>query len=361
MKAAILRAAREPLTIETVELDGPRPEEVRIRVAGSGLCHSDYHVMSGDLGSPFPIVLGHEASGIVEAVGSDVRGLAPGDRVVTCTSIYCGHCGDCQDGHNHLCSDKPVRPQPQTNSPIRQNGEAIQQFCNLGAFAEEMIVHRSAVSKLPEGMPLDVAAVLGCAVLTGIGSVTAGADVKPGSKVVVLGCGGVGLNVVQGARLAGAAQIIAVDLNPAKLELARAFGATDVVLGGEGAVERVIEATGGGADYAFEVIGIPAVQRQAFMMLRKRGTLMIVGITRMDAELSVPALALLGKEIRIIGSNMGSVPFQRVIPTYAQLYLDGRLTLDPLISQRIALEQINEGYEQLIAGETARSVIVFDH
>ncbi len=360
MKAAILRAARTPMMIEAVELDGPRPEEVRIRVAASGLCHSDYHIISGDMGSAFPIVLGHEASGIIEAVGSDVRGLLPGDRVVTCTSIYCGHCNECQAGRNHLCSDKPVRMNLQTNSPIRQNGEPIQQFCNLGAFAEEMLVHHSAVSKLPEGMPLDIASVLGCAVLTGIGSVTEGAQVRPGSTVVVVGCGGVGLNVVQGARLAGAARIIAVDLNPAKLALASTFGATDTVQGGDGAVERVMELTGG-ADYAFEVVGIPAVQRQAFMMLRRRGTLVLVGLPKMGSDVSVPALPLIAREMRVIGSVMGSVPFQRVIPTYAQLYLEGRLTLDPLISQRIKLEEINKGYEQLIAGETARSVIVFDH
>lgn len=361
MKAAILHSAREPMTIETVELDGPRPEEVRIRVAGSGLCHSDYHVISGDLGSAFPIVLGHEASGIVEAVGSDVRGITPGDRVVTCTSIFCGHCGECQDGHNHLCNNKPIRPALEINSPIRQNGKVIHQFCNLGGFAEEVLVHQSAISKLPEGMPLDVAAVLGCAVLTGIGSVTDGAQVRPGCTVVVVGCGGVGLNVVQGARLVGAARIIAVDLNPAKLELAHSFGATDTVEGGEGVVERVLELTGGGADYAFEVIGIPAVQRQACLMLRKRGTLILVGLPKSGSEFSAPALAIITREIRVIGSLMGSVPFQRVIPQYAQLYLDGRLTLDPLISQRIALEDINRGYEQLIAGETARSIIVFDH
>lgn len=361
MKAAILRAAREPLSIETVELDGPRPDEVRIRVAATGLCHSDYHVMSGDLGSAFPVVLGHEGAGVIEAVGSDVRGLAPGDRVVTCTSIYCGHCGECQDGHNHLCSDKPLRADPMVNSPISQNGQPISAFCNLGTFAEEMVVHHTAVTRLPESMPLDVASVLGCAVLTGIGSVTRGAEVRAGSKVVVLGCGGVGLNVVQGARLAGAAQIVAVDLNPAKLALARQFGATDTVEGGEGAIEQVLELTRGGADYAFEVVGIPALQRQGFMMLRKRGTLVLVGLPRMGSELSVPAIPMIVKEVRVIGSNMGSVPFQRVIPTYAQLYMEGRLTLDPLISQRIALEDINTGYAQLIAGETARSVIVFDH
>jgi S-(hydroxymethyl)glutathione dehydrogenase/alcohol dehydrogenase len=324
-------------------------------------CATVTHVIAGDLGSTFPIVLGHEVSGIVEAVGSDVRGIAPGDRVATCTSIFCGHCGDCQDGHNHLCSDKPVRTQLETNSPIRQNGRVIQQFCNLGGFAEEVLVHQRAISKLPEGMPLDIAAVLGCAVLTGIGSVTHGAQVQPGSTVVVLGCGGVGLNVVQGARLVGAGRIIAVDLNPAKLELARIFGATDTVLGGDDAVAQVLELTGGGADYAFEVIGIPAVQRQACLMLRKRGTLVLVGLPKSGSEFSAPAILMITRELRVIGSLMGSVPFQRVIPAYAQLYLDGRLTLDPLVSQRIVLEDINKGYEQLIAGETARSVIVFDH
>ena len=361
MKAAILRAAREPMTIETVELDGPRAQEVRIRVAASGLCHSDYHVVSGDLGSAFPIVLGHEAAGIVEAVGSDVRGLAKGDRVVTCSSIFCGHCSECQGGLNHLCSDKPLRPQPEPSSPIRQNGEVIHQFCNIGGFAEELVVHRSAVSKLPEGMPLDVASVLGCAVLTGMGSVMEGAHVHPGSKVVVVGCGGVGLIAIQAARISGAAQIVAIDTNPAKLELAKSFGATDSVLAGDDAVAQVVELTGGGANYAFEVVGLPAAQRQAFLMLRKRGTLVLVGLPRMGSELSVPALAVITKEARIIGSLMGSVPYQRVIPTYAQLYLDGRLLLDPLISQRIPLAEINKGYEQLIAGQTARSVITFDH
>lgn len=361
MKAAVLRAVGTPMTIETVDLEGPRPEEVRIRVAASGLCHSDYHVISGDIGSAFPVVLGHEASGIVEAVGADVRGFKAGDRVVTCMSIYCGHCRPCQSGHNHLCSDKPVRIDPQANSPIRQNGAPIQQFCNLGAFAEEMVVHQSAVSKLPEGMPLDVASVLGCAVLTGIGAVTEGAQVRPGSSVVVLGCGGVGLNVVQGARLAGASRIIAVDLHSAKLELARAFGATDVVLGGEGAVENVKQLTGGGADYVFEVVGLAALQRQGFMMLRSRGTLMLVGLPNGAADISVPAVPLIAREIRVVGSLMGSVPFQRVIPTYAQLYLDGRLKLNELVSERIGLAEINTGYRRLIAGETARSVIMFEH
>jgi S-(hydroxymethyl)glutathione dehydrogenase/alcohol dehydrogenase len=360
VKAAILRAAKTPMSIEEVELEGPRADEVRVRVVGSGLCHSDYHVMSGDLPSAFPIVLGHEASGVIEAVGSDVRGLAVGDAVVTCVSSFCGHCGDCQAGHTHICSDRPVRRELASNMPLTQKGVPIHQFCNLGGFAEEVVVHKSAVTKLPEGMPLDVAALLGCAVLTGVGAATEGAQVRPGASVAVIGCGGVGLNVVQGARLAGAARIIAVDLNPAKLELAKAFGATDCVQGGQGAVEQVVEMTHGGVDYAFEVIGVPAAQRQGAQMLRRRGTLTLVGVPPAGSDLSVPNMQMISKELRIIGSLMGSAPFQRAVPAYAQLYLDGRLKLDELVSQRIRLEDINRGYDQLIAGETARSLIVFD-
>jgi S-(hydroxymethyl)glutathione dehydrogenase/alcohol dehydrogenase len=329
-------------------------------VVGSGLCHSDYHVISGDLPSAFPIVLGHEASGVVEAVGSDVRGLAVGDHVVTCTSIFCGYCADCQAGHNHLCSDRPIRPGLPASSQLTQTSGPVVAFCHLGGFAEEMVVHRNAVTKLPEGMPLDIAALLGCAVTTGVGAATEAAQIRPGSSVAVIGCGGVGLNVVQGARLAGAAQIIAVDLNPAKLELAKTFGATHGVRGGQGAVEEVVELTKGGVDFAFEVIGVPAAQRQGYLMLRNRGTLTLVGVPPAGADFAAPGMTMLRKELRVIGSLMGSVPFQRAVPAYAQLYLDGRLKLDELISQRIRLEDINRGYDQLIAGETARSLIVFD-
>jgi S-(hydroxymethyl)glutathione dehydrogenase/alcohol dehydrogenase len=360
MKAAILYEARTPLTIEDVELGAMRADEVRIRVVASGLCHSDYHIMTGHLPHPMPIVLGHEASGIVEAVGENVGNLKPGDAVVTCISTYCGECGQCQNGNGHICTDKPARAVIAGEARLTCAGQPVHQIGQLGAFAEEMLVHAHSVTKLPEGMPMDIAALLGCAVITGMGAVLHRARVQQGETVAVIGCGGIGLNVVQGAKLAGASRIIAIDLNPAKLELAKLFGATDCILGGETAVAELREMTGGGVDYAFEVIGLPATMRQAFLMLRKRGAAVLIGVPRFDAEMSFPAISLLLNENRIISSLMGSSPHQVVIPQYAQLYMNGKLTLDPLISQKIKLHDINKGYEQLAAGSVARSVIMFE-
>jgi S-(hydroxymethyl)glutathione dehydrogenase/alcohol dehydrogenase len=359
MKAAVLHEVGQPLVIEDVELDGPRPDEVRIRVVASGLCHSDYHFMTGDLSYPLPVVLGHEASGVVEAVGDDVRQYRPGDAVVTCVSVFCGECGECQTGHSHRCDDKPARPASPGNARITLRGKPVAQFAGLGGFAEEMVVHQHALSKLPAGMPLDVAALLGCGVLTGVGAVTNQAKVRPGESVAVIGCGGVGLNVIQAARIAGASRIIAIDLTPAKLELARLFGATDTLIGGETTVAEVTELTRGGVDYAFEVIGLPQTVRQAFMMLRKGGAAVIVGIAKQGSDFAFPASQFLHKEVRVISSLMGSAPFQVMLPKLAQLYLDGVLKLDPLISQRITLADINHGYQQLAVGEVARSVITF--
>ena len=209
-------------------------------------------------------------------------------------------------------------------------------------------------------MPLDVAALLGCGVITGVGAVTNRAKVRIGQTVAVIGCGGVGLNAIQGARLSGASRIIAIDTNPAKLALARQFGATDVVPGGEDAVQEVLDLTGGGVDFAFEVIGLPATARQALMMCRKSGAAVLVGVHKSGSELSFPASAMFQRELRVMTSTMGSSPFQVLIPQLAQLYLSGQLMLDELVSQRIALADINRGYAQMIAGEVARSVIIFD-
>ena len=360
MKAAVLREARQPMTIEDVTLDKPGPHELRIRVAASGLCHSDYHFMVGDLPCPMPAVMGHEASGIVEAVGENVHQFKPGDRVVTCLSSFCGECGECQTGHTHICGDKPNRPFLPCVSRMSMGSQPIFQFSGLGAFAEEMLVHKHAVTKLPEGMPLDVAALLGCGVITGVGAVTNRAKVRIGQTVEVIGCGGVGLNVIQGARLSGASRIIAIDTNPAKLALAKHFGATDVVLGGADAVEQVHDLTGGGVDFAFEVIGLPVTARQALMMCRKAGAAVLVGVHKSGTELSFPASALFQRELQVMTSTMGSSPFQVLIPQLAQLYLSGQLMLDELVSQRIALADINRGYEQMVAGEVARSIITFD-
>lgn len=359
MKAAVLHEAGRPLTIEDVVLDAPRADEVRVRVTASGLCHSDYHFMVGDLTCPLPAVLGHEVSGVVEAVGAAVRDVRPGDAVVTCLSGFCGECGQCQTGHTHRCDAKPGRPATPGDARITLGGKPVYQFGGLGGFAEEVLVHAHSVVKLPDAMPVDVAALLSCGVLTGVGAVVNSAQVRPGQTVAVIGCGGVGLNAVQGARIAGASRIIAVDLNPAKLELAKSFGATDLVIGGDTAATEVVELTGGGVDYAFEVIGLAQTARQALMMLRKGGAVVLVGLPKAGAEYSFPASVFLPKEARIIGSMMGSAPFQLMAPMLAGLYLDGRLKLDALISQRIALGDINRGYEQLAAGEVARSLITF--
>jgi S-(hydroxymethyl)glutathione dehydrogenase / alcohol dehydrogenase len=360
MKAAVLRKAGEPLTIEEVDLDTPRADEVRVRVKSSGLCHSDLHFITGDFPGPMPMVLGHEAAGVVEAVGADVRGFKTGDRVVTCVSAFCGECGECQSGNSQRCDDKPGRKRDDMVQAISSNSQPIYRIGNLGGFAEAMVVNHRSVAKLPEEMPFDSACLMGCGVLTGAGAVLNGAKVEQGSSVAVIGCGGVGLNVIQAARIAGATQIIAIDLSPGKLELAKAFGATHTVTGGADSVAEILELSGGGVDYAFEVIGLTSTIRDAFLMLRKGGTVVLIGIPKMGSEVSLPVLPFIMKEVRVIGSLMGSVPFQIFLPQLARHYLNGVLKLDELVSNRIALEDINDGFAKMSSGDIARSVLVFD-
>jgi len=361
MKAAILRAAKQPFTVEDVTLDDMWPDEVRIRTAASGLCHSDYHVVSGDMAGIFPTLLGHEAAGVVEAVGSQVTGFKPGDHVVTCASLFCGHCRSCVRGRIQRCAERPGRG-PKDAPRLRIGTEVVEQRTGIGGHAETLLVHQNSLAKLPREMPLDRGAVLGCAVVTGVGAAVNSAKVAPGDSVAVIGCGGVGLNVIQGARLCGAEKIIAVDTNPAKLELAKKFGATDTVLGGEGAVDGVKSISKGGVDHAIEVIGLVATIQQGYRMLGSGGTLTLVGVPPKDAVLSLPGpiMAAIGKELRVQGSMMGSSPFTVDIPKYAALYLKGRLELDLLVSKRIGLRDVNAGYADMIGGRVARSVIVFD-
>ena len=359
MKAALLQEIGAPLSLEDVELDGPLPGEVRVRITASGLCHSDYHLMTGDLPAMVPAVLGHEAAGIVEAVGEDVPGLDVGDFVVTCYASYCGHCGDCETGHQHRCGAKPTGARQAIGSRITWKGRPVWQAADIGGFAEEMVVHHLSTVKLPKSLPPAAAALLGCGVLTGAGAAINGAKVRPGSRVAVIGCGGVGLNTVQGARIAGAEQIVAVDISPAKLAMAREFGATDTVTGGPDAVAEVRELTNGGVDYAFEVIGLTSTMRQAFEMLRTHGTAVILGMPKVGSELAFPVLDMLYGDKRIIPSGMGDAPFRRFVPQLAQWYLDGKLKLDELVSKKIGLGEIDDAYKSMMSGEIARSVIVF--
>lgn len=367
MRAALLHAMPGELNIEDVEIAAPGPREVVVRTAAAGLCHSDYLLMEGRLVMPMsPIVLGHESAGVVEAVGSAVTYVQPGDHVVTCLSAFCGECEYCLGGRPSLCSPGVGARAPQEGPRLTQGETHVHQFANLGSFAEQLLVHEHAVVKIDPAMPLDRAALLGCGVMTGVGAVFRTARVQPGSTVAVLGCGGVGLNCVQGAALAGASRIIAIDTNPLKLKMAEQFGATDLVDASEGdpvqQVRALLPAPGynpGGVDYSFEAIGSPATVTQAYDMLRWGGTATVIGFLNFGEKVSISGSDLL-MEKRLQGSMMGSNRFRQDMPRFVEMYLQGRLKLDELVSARIGLDEVNEGFAAMARGETARSVIVFD-
>lgn len=359
MKASVLHAPKNPFEVCDIGVDKPASHEVLVRIGASGLCHSDYHFANGDLPFAMPVILGHEAAGIVEAVGSDVTTVAVGDHVVACASSFCGHCNPCVSGRNHMCASKPKRGEEDRPRLTLNSGEQVHQGSLIGGFAEQMLVHENAVVRVPRELPLDRAALLGCGVVTGLGTVFNAARVTAGSRVAVIGCGGVGLNVVQGARLAGAGQIIAVDPVPQKRELALKLGATDVCEGGLDAVAAVRELSGGGVDFSFEVIGLSHTMEQAVRMLAPGGLMTIVGAMRFDAIIPLPGIAMLFNEWRVQGTYLGSSPFTRDIPRYASLYLKGKLDLDTLISERIELKDVNRGFQTMMGATQARSVITF--
>ncbi|MBW2268469.1 MAG: Zn-dependent alcohol dehydrogenase [Deltaproteobacteria bacterium] len=360
MKAAVLREVGKPFTIEEVEVDNPGPREVLVRTAFAGLCHSDMHFQEGLYPCATPIVLGHEGAGIVEAVGSDVGYVQPGDHVITCVSIFCGQCKQCLSGNPHRCSKEGVTRTASDPPRLRQPGGDMHQFMELSCFGEQMLVHENAVVKITKDIPLDRAALIGCGVTTGVGAVLNTAKVGPGSTVAVVGCGGIGLNALQGARLAGAERIIAVDRIASKLELAGRFGATDVVDASNGdPVAQVQELTGGGVDYSFEAIGLKETAEQCFAMLAPGGTATVIGMIPLGTKIELHGVDLLSEK-KIQGSNMGSNRFRTDMPTYIQLYLQGRLELDQLLSQHLQLDEINEGFEAIKGGEVARSVLVME-
>lgn len=360
MKAAIFHGAHQPLTIEEVRIDNPGPREVLIRTAAVGLCHSDLHYMDGLYAFDAPAILGHEAAGIVEKVGSDVRGLAPGDHVITCLSVFCGHCAYCTTGRPYNCDHQHETQRTATQAPRLAGPKGpIHQFYELSAFAEQMLVHEHAVVRIRPDMPLDRAALIGCAVTTGMGAVIHTARIEVGSTVAVIGCGGIGLSAINGAAIAGAGRIIAIDILDEKLTLARSFGATDTINAhGCDPVEAVREMTGGGVDHAFEALGLKRTSEQAYEMLRRSGTATIIGMVPEGQKLELDAASLLYDK-RIQGSNMGSNRFRVDMPRYVDFYLSGRLHLDQMISRRIGLDQINEGFADLRTGRLARSVITF--
>ena len=360
MRAAILAEVPGKLQVDDVTIDAPGPDEVLVRVSACGLCHSDLSVLDALLPAPLPTVVGHECAGVVEATGADVREVAVGDHVVTCTSQFCGTCRTCAAGETWLCERRRQIGRTPDNPPLRWGGQPLNALGSLGGLAEQMLVHRNALVAIPREIPLDRAALLGCAVLTGVGSVFNGARVRPGETVAVIGCGGVGLNIVQGARIAGAERIIAVDRQPAKLDLARVFGATDTVdASAADPVAAVIELTGGGVDHAFEAVGLPATIGQAFKMARPGHTAYVVGVPAAGVAVEVPGAPLVFRAKGLRGLIMGASRFKDDIPMLASLYLQGRLLLDELVAEHLSLDDVNAGYDTLRTGTAARSVVTF--
>jgi S-(hydroxymethyl)glutathione dehydrogenase/alcohol dehydrogenase len=358
MKAAVLREVGKPLQIEDVEIRKPGAHEVLIRTVAAGVCHSDLHFVEGSYTMPMPAILGHESAGVVEAVGEEVRAVTAGDHVITCLSVFCGHCEDCLTGHMSLCRNPDVR-RP-TTPRLTQNGAPVGQFAQLSSFAEQMLIHEHACVAIRKDMPLDRAALIGCGVTTGVGAVIHTSGVKPGETVAVIGCGGVGLSAINGAAIAGAGRIIAIDTSPAKDNMARAFGATDFINAAEtDPVAAVMGLTGGGVHHAFEAIGLAKTAEQAFNMLARGGTANIIGMIPVGQSISLMGAAFLAEK-RIQGSSMGSNRFPVDMPRLVDFYLSGKLKLDEMISRRIKLEDVNDAFAEMKTGQVARSVIMFD-
>lgn len=362
MKAAVLRSIGLPMSIEDVNISKPGLHEVLIRTVASGVCHSDLSIIDGKVPSPSPVILGHESAGVVEQVGDAVRGVAVGDHVVTCMSAFCGRCDDCLTGHTSVCEMGEVHRERGEDPRLVPSDQSLRRFhqgAGLGGFAEMMLVNERACVAVRKDMPLDRAALIGCAVVTGIGAVARTARVEVGSTVAVIGCGGVGLTVINGAAIAGASRIIAVDRVASKRGLAVEMGATDFVDASTAdAVEAVRELTRGGVQYSFEAIGLKQTVEQAFQMLRHGGVATMVGVPPVGTKLELDSFQLLA-ERRLQGSMLGSNHFPLDIPRYIELYLQGRLKLDTLISRRLPLSDINSAFEELRAGQIARSVITF--
>jgi S-(hydroxymethyl)glutathione dehydrogenase / alcohol dehydrogenase len=362
--SALLVEPGRPFVIEELTLDDPRQGEVLIRIAASGVCHSDYHVMTGTTKHPMPCVCGHEGAGIVEAVGAGVTRVRPGDHVVLSWAPDCGHCFYCQHGKPNLCDTfvAPIWAGTMLDGTPRLHwkGQPVYHYCGLASFAPYAVVPQESCIPIRKDVPLNVASLVGCGVATGVGAAMYTAMVRPGESVVVYGCGGVGLNILQGAALCGAAAIIAVDTNEAKMELARKFGATHTLMADTTTLQNIRDLTGGrGADHVFEAVGAPSIQEAALDAVRPGGTLTLVGLSPMGTGTNLPGALITRQEKVIKGSYYGSVNPSRDFPLLIDLYMAGKLNLDSLISKAYPLEEINTAYDAMLSGEVARGIIVF--
>lgn len=354
-----------PLEIAQLELEGPGPGEVLVQVAAAGLCHSDLSVINGSRPRPMPMALGHEGSGIVVDVGPGVTRTRPGDHVVFSFVPMCGKCVNCLSGQPYLCEPGQAANRAGTllGGAIRwrdAKGQPVHHHLGVSTFSEYTVVNEASVVPIDPDLPLDKAALFGCAVITGVGAVVNTARVEPGSSVAIFGMGGVGLSAVMGARLSGAWPVIGVDILEDKLELARRAGATHIVNAkAPDWLEQIRDLTRGGVDYAFEAVGSSSVLADAYRSTRAGGTTVSIGLPHPDSHVSLPAVTFAGEGKRLIGSYMGSGVPVRDLPRFARLYQAGMLPIDHLVSATITLEQINEGFERLDRGEAARQVIQF--
>lgn len=363
IRAAVLRAYDAPLEIESLELAEPRADEIVVKLAASGVCHTDLSVVQGKLPLPPPSVLGHEGAGVVESVGSGVTDLAPGDHVVLSWVRNCGKCAYCIAGTSHLCEGAIHDAMAGADFVFRNGDEPIGRLAGVGSFAEKTVIKASAAIKIANDIPLDRACLVGCGVMTGVGAAINTVNLRPGQTVAVFGCGGVGLNVLQGAALCSPAQLIAVDVSPAKLDTARTFGATDVLDASRvDDVPAAIKAmTGGlGVDWAFEASGVGKVIQQSFLSIKRGGSAVIVGVPSVFEEVALPSALFALEERSVIGSLYGSANIARDMPRLLDLYMRKRIKIDELISQRIRLDQVNEAFAAMQKGDVARSVIVYD-
>lgn len=364
IKAAVFKEVEKPFQIETLDLGAPQAGEVLVKVEAAGVCRSDYHLITGAIRHHKPVVPGHEGAGTIMEVGEGVTRLKEGDFVALNWAPNCGTCFYCLDGHPSLCStfipsiwggnmlDGTTR--------LSKNDKPVYHFSAVSCFAEYAVVAQEACIPLSKKVPAPVAALIGCAVTTGVGAVINTAGVKPGANVVVFGAGGVGLSSIMGATLVGANRIIAVDVNETKMEMAKAFGATDTLISSPDIHKDIQEITDGrGADYVFEAVGIPAVQEQALKAVRPGGTLVLEGLAPMGSETNLPGADITRRELTIKGSYYGSANTAHDFPLYADLYMNKKLDLDRLITKTYTLEEINMAYEELNEGKIARSVIVF--
>ena len=365
-KAAVCKGLNEPLEITELDLEAPKAGELKIRMGASGVCHSDLSVQNGTLFGSYPIVLGHEGAGVVEEIGEGVEGFSPGDHVVISWVPQCGECFMCQKGEGYLCEVGMIGMATggllDGTSRFSKDGAPVMQMACTGTFSEAVVIPAIGAVKIPDDIPLEIAALIGCGVLTGAGAALNTADIKPGDSVAVVGCGGVGLNVIQGAKIAGATMIIAVDMLDNKLEMAKEFGATHTVNASAGDPVAAVQALtdGRGVDVSFEVIGLKTTIDQTINMARRGGEAVLVGVPKMDVNVELPAffnVVLAAKTIK--GCWYGSSNVQTEVPRLLGYYKEGKLKLDELISRRIELEDVNEAFRAMEAGEVARSVILY--